>query len=75
MATVVLVASCHLYPCGLLTGNHLTLGGLLVVLAMAGLSLSGKYNALSNRLDDFVSQDVNEIDSVMRPTNDLEGKP
>ncbi len=64
MATVILVAAASYARAGLLNINHLSIGGLLIVLAMAALSLSGTYSDVSNRLDDFVSQDVSKIDSV-----------
>lgn len=65
MATVVLVSTASYARARLLTTNHWAIGGLLMVLAMAALSLSGKYTDVSNRLDDFVSQDIRELDSLV----------
>ena len=64
MATVVVVAAGIYFRAGLFGSNQLIIGGLLMVLAMAALSLSGKYTDVSNRLDDLVSRDVTQIDSV-----------
>ncbi|QEG36653.1 O-antigen ligase family protein [Bythopirellula goksoeyrii] len=64
MATVILVATACYARARLLNFNHLAAGVILMVLAMAALSLSGKYSDVSKRLDDFVSQDVSTIDSV-----------
>ncbi len=64
LGTVVLVAALIYARIGLLSSNHLLVGGLMLVMAMAALSISGKYDALSSRLDNLTSQDVSAIDSM-----------
>ncbi|QEG36171.1 hypothetical protein Pr1d_34800 [Bythopirellula goksoeyrii] len=60
MATVLGVATTIYARAGLLNFHHWTVGGTLMVLAMAALSLSGKYAEVSNRLDDFATQDIRD---------------
>ncbi|TWU23795.1 O-antigen ligase family protein [Bythopirellula polymerisocia] len=64
MAAAILVATVIYTRAKLFTSNHLMAGGLMVVLAMAALSISGKYGDVTNRLDGLVSQEIHEIDSI-----------
>ena len=65
LGSVLLVVAGVYARAGLINSSHFTAGGLLLVLVMALLSVSGKYSDVTNRLDDLVAQNVQENRSVV----------